>query len=449
MTPDGRDARALHGNYPLDGNDRPNMEMDVRAIPGSRKLVGVAAPHHGQAFGSLVLIDPAIPDDDRMAQLRRITPEARFPECEVGAGEHWYYATPWPLSEEFYLCAYSPSARNGNYGLYLVDVFGNRELVYADAKIACMSPMPLMPRLRPPEIPSVDVTTAASSIRAGAETATMAVMNVYDTRAPFPAATRIKALRIVQVLPKTTPIHHAPQIGYGSETSARAVLGTVPVEDDGSAYFVVPARKGVYFQALDADGLAVQSMRSETWAQPGETLTCQGCHEERVRAPAVRGTSSRALRRPPSEIQPEAEGSNPFSFPRLVQPVLDRNCVTCHHSDEAGKAPDLGRGAWMEDDLRWFASYRNLLPYAFHYGAARWTNGDYDPWTTSRSVPGQFGASASKLYQLLKAGHYDVRLGAEDLRRLTLWLDCNSDFFGAYENVEAQARGEVVRPSLE
>ncbi len=154
-------------------------------------------------------------------------------------------------------------------------------------------------------------------------------------------------------------------------------------------------------------------------------------------------------RRPPSEVRPEAAGSNPFSFPRLVQPVLDRHCVACHGADRTGKAPALCRGPWMQDDFKWFTSYRSLMLYAFHHGAERWTNGDYDAWTTSRSVPGNVGAAASKRYALLKAGHHGVKLDGEDLRRLTLWLDCNSDFFGAYENLEAQARGEVVRPSLE
>jgi hypothetical protein len=452
MTPDGRDARALHGNYPAAGDGRPNMELDLRAIPGSHKLAGTAAPHHGQAFGALVLIDPSIPDDDRMAQLRRITPDARFPECEVGAGDDWYYATPWPLSEEFYLCAYSPNARQGAYGIYLIDVFGNRELLYRDPAISCMSPMPLAPRAMPPMVPSrASATESAERAAHGGDPAraTMAVTNVYNSRAPFPAGTRIAALRVIQILPKSTPVHHAPQIGYGCETSARAVLGTVPVEADGSAYFCVPAGKGVYFQALDERGLAVQSMRSETWARAGETLTCRGCHESRATAPVAGAATPRALLRPPSEILPEAEGSNPFSFPRLVQPVLDARCAACHREDRGGRAPELGRGAWAGDEFRWYASYRSLGPYAFHYGAPRWTNGDYDAWTSSRSVPGEFGARASRLYALLAAGHHEVRLAPEELRRITLWLDCNSDFFGAYDDVEAQSRAEVVRPALE
>ena len=176
-------------------------------------------------------------------------------------------------------------------------------------------------------------------------------MDVYNARMPWPAGTKIAALRIIQLLPKTTPIANQPRIGYGNQKSARKVLGTVPVEPDGSAYFRLPVNRPVYFQALDANGLAVQSMRSATYVHPGEKLVCKGCHDRRDTSPPVTGSAA-ALRRKPSQIRPEPEGSNPFSFPRLVQPVLDKHCVSCHNgkkTDAAGKTigPDL-RGRPVE-----------------------------------------------------------------------------------------------------
>jgi hypothetical protein len=274
---------------------------------------------------------------------------------------------------------------------------------------------------------------------------------VYDSLYPFPEGARIRALRIVHLLPKSTPLHHKPQIGYGAETGGRAVLGTVPVEEDGSACFYLPPGKSVFFQALDDRGCAVQSMRSATYVQGGEKVTCAGCHERKgfsaARTPA--GVPL-ALRREPSRIQPEPEGSNPISFPLLVQPVLEKHCVRCH-GQNAHDPPDLRRGNWQEDKFCWYLSYRNLRPFAFHYGAPRDDKmaNQYDRWQPARTVPGKFGALASKLLPLLDKGHYDAKLSAEELRRITLWLDCNSDFFGAYENTEAQARGEVVPPKLE
>ncbi|MEI6277983.1 MAG: hypothetical protein WCQ16_01210 [Verrucomicrobiae bacterium] len=440
-TPDGRDPRSIHGNYAANPKDRPCMELGIRAIPGSRKLVAAAVAHHGQAYGSLITVDPSIPDDDKMAQVRRITPHARFPECEVGSNEHHFYATPWPLSEEFFLAVYSATPASEKYGIYLIDVFGNEELLYRDPRVSCLSPIPLLPRPMPPIIPEISPDPERPGM------AKMGVVNVYNSRLPFPEGVKIKSLRILHTILKTTPVHHAPQIGYGCETPARAVLGTVPVEKDGSAYFEIPAGKAVFFQALDENGLAVQGMRSETWAQPGEMLTCSGCHDNRSQAISPRTGAPLAFKRAPSKVTPEPEGSNPFSFPRLVQPVLEKNCVACHQEDKTGKAPNLTKGDFMKDPFRWFASYRSLAPFAFHHGAAR--QDGYDLWTTPRTIPGKFGARASKLYQMLAAGHHDLKLPPEDLRRITLWLDSNSDFFGSYDNVEAQARGEIVKPSLE
>ncbi len=464
-TPDGRDPRALHGNYPVSFKERPHMEMDVRAIPESRKLVATAAPHHGQAYGSLVLVDTAVPDDDKMSQVRRITPYARFNEAEVGATAQWYYATPWPLSEEFYLCVYSPTAHTasnpGRHDIYLVDVFGNQELVYSAGDISCLSPMPLRPRPTPPIVPNVSTVglakgttpapAAASQPASDANMAKIAIMNVYESHLPWPEGVKIKSLRVVHTVIKSTPVHHRPQIGYGCETGARAVWGTVPVEDDGSAYFYIPAGKTVLFQALDANGLAVQSMRSETWAQPGETLLCNGCHDRREQRPAPKDLPL-ALRRAPSNIAPDVDGSNPFNFPRLVQPVLEKNCVECHLKNankEGTRPPDLRKGDFMKDEFRWYASYRNLMPYAYHHGKEKYGLGDYDLWTLPRTTPGQFGARASKLYTMLAAGHHKINLTSDEMHRIALWLDSNSDFFGAYENLEAQSRGEIVYPKLE
>jgi hypothetical protein len=62
------------------------------------------------------------------------------------------------------------------------------------------------------------------------------------------------------------------------------------------------------------------------------------------------------------------------------------------------------------------------------------------------SIPGQVGAMASSLYVMLTRGHNNVKLSPEQMRRITLWLDCNSNFYGAYRDIEKQARGEIVRP---
>ena len=154
---DGRDSRAVQGNF-APRNARPDMELSCRVIPNSRKFVATAAPHHGQAFGSLVLVDPQIPDDDRMSAVKRITPDVGFPESQDGREA---YGTAWPLSEDYYLCVYDATMAcgapgiSGNYGLYLVDSWGNKELIYRDPQIACESPIPLVPQPMPSAPPAL------------------------------------------------------------------------------------------------------------------------------------------------------------------------------------------------------------------------------------------------------------------------------------------------------
>lgn len=449
-TPDGRDSRAVHGNF-TPRELRADMELDVRAIPGSHKFVATGAPHHGQAFGSLVVLDPRIEDDDAMAPLKRITPEVDFPETQGGAQ---VYGTAWPLSETYYLCVYDPTMQpgigsqgksplRGKYGIYLVDIFGNKDLIYRDPEIACQSPMPLRSRTRPPILPDKSVRVAKDQPAEG----TLVLINVYDTLTPWPQHIKIKSLRVYQIVPMSVPSGAPPHetslrepTAGDSVVLARYVLGTVPVEEDGSAHFSVPARKELFFQALDEKGLAVQSMRSATYLQPGEMLVCQGCHEPRHRAPETPGSIPMAMRRKPSNLKPDVDGTNPFSYPRLVQPVLDKQCVQCHQN-HPNKAPRLDREVVAKGRQKWYASYHTLAP---EYGF--WKYGH-----RHRTIPGKFGARASKLYNMLQKGHHDVRLSNEEMHRITVWLDSCSIFYGVYEKEAgiAQLQGKIVYPTLE
>jgi len=452
--PDGRDPRAPHGNYPVQRQDRPFAELSIRAIPGSHRYVATAAPHHGYAFGSLVLIDPRIPDDNANSQITRLTPEVPFPEAEGPIRENEVYGTPWPLSEEDYLCVYDPRAEN--HGIYWIDRDGNRELLYRDPAISCLSPIPLRPRPMPPVLPASTAQTLSAK-QAGGENrpATIELMNVYDSDFAWPEGTEITHLRVLQILPKSVPARNTPRIGVAEQTNARAVLGTVAVERDGSAHFEAPPGKLIYFQALDSRGMAVQSMRTATYVHPGERLTCLGCHEPKQRTPGAASRPPLALQRGPSRIEPEVDGSNPFNYVRLVQPVLDRHCVACHRQKQT---LDLsGAIEWrpcLRDKQRpccYTRSYNSLAEkFGFYFHAhSSWLFGSSPASTASRTIAGQFGARAAKLLDYLGEQHYGVKLSDEDFHRVTLWLDCNSEFYGAYENAEAQAHGDVVHPSLD
>ncbi|MDR3196283.1 MAG: hypothetical protein LBU34_00310 [Planctomycetaceae bacterium] len=456
-TPDGRDARAVQGNYPQQEINRPHMEMDIRAIPGSHCYVATAASHHGQSFGSLVLIDPQLPDNGAMSAVKRLTPEELFPESEqpiYKAESTAVYGQPFPLSEDFYLCVYDAfgsqtGGTKNNYGIYLIDTFGNRVPVYRDPAISCQSPIPVQSISKPPVIPHL--TSVGVPLKPGttfkplpkpqellSETAQVSVINVYNSRYPFPANRKIKELRIVQIIPKTTPLSDQPQIGYGMQKNARMVLGTVPVEEDGSASFTMPVNVPVYFQALDENGYAIQSMRSATYVKPGEHLVCNGCHEDRLKSSINSGQIPLATQRLPSEIRPEPTGSKPFRFPILVQPVLNKHCTECHEKEsQNGKTFSLAKGIAKR---HFYESYDNLKPYIFFYDDYRWT----EPET----IPGKFGALASPLLHLLEQGHYNTVLSLEERRRLSLWMDMNGDFYGSFEEIERQQNGEVVMPKL-
>jgi DNA-binding beta-propeller fold protein YncE len=441
-TPDGLDPRATVGNYAYHGNIVPRAVMNIRNIPGTNKIVGTAAAHHQQAYGSIVVMDNDIEDDDEMGQYTVITKDAGFPEATVDKNADLKYATPWPIDEHRFLVVHDPNSNTAGltgkrFGIYLIDDQGGKKLLYSDSAHSCLDPIPVAPRETPRVVPMsrTGTKTAAAEVN---------LLNVYDSMLPMPSGVVIKALRVVQLYPKSTAITIAPRLGHGAvlynDQNGRGSLGTVPVESDGSAHFLLPPGKPVFFQALDADGTAVQSMMSSAYAVPGATrVTCQGCHERRYRAPKARTDMPIAFMRAASTLQPDADGSAPLSYAKLIQPILDKNCVSCHGSAKPG---DLSKGSYSSNADKFYTSYTNLKPYLSYY------NFDYS-WGPVVTTPGKFGARISKLYPLLKAGHQGVSLSDADLRSIALWLDLNSDMFSDDVKRDAQANGDAVTPSLE
>ncbi|MBN2473661.1 MAG: hypothetical protein JXB62_03560 [Pirellulales bacterium] len=442
--PDGSNPGILFGNY----TQRVSTCYQPRAIPGSNRILFVAGAHHANVGGSLALFDPARVEldpetgQDRFDSIEILTPEVCFPEAPDG----WpatYYVSPCPLSEDYYLVGFSldplpgmgsGEVRDTETGIYYFDRFDNLELLYREPGIVCCDPAVLAPRPAPPTVPSM--------LDAGlGDQGEFVLSDVRWSLLPLPADRPIRRLRIFQVLPKEeTHMANRPRIGYANAESARMLLGTVPVEVDGSAYFRAPARKPLYFQAVDGDGRAVQSMRSVTYLQPGERRGCVGCHERPGTSPPTRRTL--ALRRPPSAIEPGPDGTRPFSFPRLVQPVLDRHCVGCHDGTEGPDkaAPDLTG----EPAGTFSRAYESLKPHVRWY---EWGGSSIHPIVT---LPGRIGADESPLSKILDEGvHAErVRLSDADRRRMNVWLDGNAPFYGTYRPRERQAQlqGESVPP---
>ncbi len=413
---DGTNPQLVYGNY----TTKPQVALEARSIPGSDKLVFTASAHHSITGGSLCLLDRNR-GLEGAAPITRLTPEVCFPETE-GSPEH-YYANPWPLTEDYFLVGWADAKlpphslvkdnRNppNAMGIYLYDAFGNLELLYRDPDISSMNPIPVTPRPRPP------VQTIMADWQ-GTQEGRFLVQNVYEGLDGV-ARGRIKRLRIVGVPPKVQPQMNSPVLGVSAEDPGKFVLGTVPVEADGSAHFRVPSGVPVFFQALDADGLAVQTMRSLTYTMPGQTLSCVGCHEHRDRAPAT-GPPALAALREPSKLTPGPSGSWPLRFGELVQPVLDQKCVNCHFpGSEDADAAQL--------DLTAAKAWQSLMTFA---------NEDLkkQAFERDRSLPGTGTAANSKLWKLLTSvsGHKDVALTADDRERLATWMDTYAQQLGYF-----------------
>jgi mono/diheme cytochrome c family protein len=232
----------------------------------------------------------------------------------------------------------------------------------------------------------------------------------------------VKRLRIVGMPVKTQPNMNSPSIGVTNDDPGKCVLGTVPVEKDGSAYFRVPSGVPVFFQALDEQGRAIQTMRSLTYVQPGQTQSCIGCHEGRSRTPPVSGPAL-AASRDPSKLRLDPEGSWPLRFDKLVQPVLDKHCVSCHRAD--GKDPKAGRF-----DLTAEKSYANLVSY----GKPSLRDHVKDAYRAGRSVAGAGASRTSALLARLQdpKSPRGVRLDEDSFRRLVTWMDTYAQKQGSF-----------------
>jgi len=458
--PDGRDPRNYHGNYPLPwsamppGTEpadygkaalvygrrlRPDVEISFRPVPNSPKYTASAVGHHEGFSGSLVLLDPRVPDDGKMAQVKRITPEYFFPEVEKGATHT--YGTAWPLSEDFYLCNY-------NFGLYLLDRFGNREVLYdpGPGPYRVRDPFPLRARPTPPVLP-VATWQGKRANRPDHHRAVISVMNVYesDSVAKLPEGIKVKWMRIVQVIPQMLDNwfsrESVSQVAFVTDSIGRIPLGIVPVEEDGSVYCEAPVGKAIYFQLLDEQGMAVHSMRSVTYVHPGEHLSCLGCHEDKWKG-TPHYARPLALQRPPSKIVPEVtSGAVPFNFIQLVKiPVFDKACVPCHQKHP--KAPDMSYKSLARHDLLFSCPGERPALVTLGVGG-------------SRTTPGHFGAHASGLMKILTTTpeHKDVTLSDDQRRRLTLWLDLNSNEIGWIGNdrrqIAAQKNGKALWPPID
>lgn len=390
------------------GNLHPGITMiDSKPIPGTGKIVASFSPGHGQREhdGVITVVDPkGGPDATEFA--RSISKGANFRD-------------PWAFSEDCFL-----AASRGT--LVLMDGKGRtEELVKLPAediaaKLECHEPRPIAPRPREPVI--------QSRVKPEETTGRMLLADVNHGRNMTGVkAGEIKKLLLLETLPM--PVHYTggmEPISYGGTFTLERILGTVPVEQDGSAYFEVPAMRSVFFVALDANDMAVKRMQSFTSVQPGETMSCVGCHEHRSQTPSADFRSTLAVRKPAAKIEPIRDVPEVFDFPRDVQPVLNALCTDCHGAETTARGgPRAGRLLLTGDRGPIYSHSYYMLTIARLFADGRnEPRSNYDPRT--------LGSSASRLLTMLDGTHYGVQATPLQKKLVRLWIESAAAYPGTY-----------------
>jgi len=421
MNPDGTGQMEYYGS----NSYWPNAMYWPRPIPGHPTMVScIVSGHHGVSrSGELVLLDPARGRHEAQGAVQKIPGWGKPVEAitmDQLVLDVWpKFAAPWPLAEPvthrgagkyFLVCVQHD--RLSSWDLCLVDVFDN---ITPILKGGYITPIPLVPRAQPPVIPS--------HLDLASNQATIYMADVYQGPglAGFPRGS-IKQLRI--------GAHHYRYPGNGDTAASsyeggwdvKQILGTVPVEEDGSALFHVPANTPIFVQPLDAEGKSQQVMRSWYTAMPGEVQSCVGCHEQQNTVPPSK-YSAAAVGKRPSPIEPWLGPARGFSFDREVQPVLDRRCVGCHD----GQPCQIGGERFATIDLRAKRLHPDFTgPYSPAYVALqRYIRRPGFESDYHMPKPAEYEAETSVLVQMLKKGHFNVQLSSDEWRQLYTWIDFN------------------------
>lgn len=439
MNPDGTKQRAIYGS----NSWYPNSLFFPQALPGdSSKIISVLSGYHGaHRAGQLVLLDTRVGWYEGAGIVQRISgkgdPITPKIKDNLVQGDWPLFLHPYALTERHFLVSAKLNARS-DWGIYLADVFDNLVLLRAEPGYALLEPTPIAPRKRPPVIPE--------QIDLASDTATVFIQDVYAgpglQGVPRGVA---RKLRLLAYHYGYRGLAGSDKIGYGGPWEAMRILGTVPLEQDGSASFQIPANTPVAIQVLDHEDKAIQLMRSWFTAMPGESISCAGCHE----APneAVEAKGALAANRGPRELMPWYGPARGFDFEREVQPVLDRHCVSCHDGSRTGVADlrsesagaraepkPIGYVPRLHPDM--LAATQGKLTYSPAYDvlihSIRRVGVEDD---VSLLTPGEYHANTSELIQMLEKGHCGVELNAEAWSRLITWIDLNGPCHGTWGDV--------------
>jgi len=432
VNPDGTNHAVYWGN----NTPSPGGVIDPRIIPGTGLCLSIFSSCHDVPWGAVAIIDRNRGVDGRQSVIR--TWPANAIDL-VGKG-NWdafkqvklKYEDPWPLSETTFLVSRQIGKKQPRMGIFLIDTFGNEVLLHSEGR-GCYDPMPLTtshPQARKPLMRNYNN-----------DPGTFYVQNVnIGTHMDGVQPGEVKFLRVIET-PEKRNWTKLAWGGQGSQSPAmnwhnfesKRILGTVPVEKDGSAHFECPSDRFVYFQLLDQNKMMIHSMRSGTIIQSGETQGCVGCHETRtdsVPTQALQNKSmSMALRRAPSKLNGWHGNTRPFDYQHEIQPIFDQHCVSCHDFEKpAGNILNLAG----DRSLVFNASYTDL----WSRGYLKCVGGGPASVQQARS----WGAGQSKLITTLKQNHSkidahkDLSLSAIELEKIITWIDLNAPYYPTFNS---------------
>lgn len=449
MNPDGTGQSEYYGL----NSWFPTTTTHARQIPGTRKVMATILGHHTPQHGKLGIIDPEAGRDENEGVM--LVAPVRKPEAERIDGYGQFtdqFQHPFPLNETEFLISYTPLGyyvgHPMEFGIYWMNVDGARELLVSDASISCNQPVLAAPRKRP--------FHRSSSVDYTKESGVYYMQNIYEgngLKGVKPGT--IKKLRIVELEFRAASVgqaygegkggggHAGSPVGVGNAAwDVKRVLGVVDVHPDGSAFFNVPARKTLYFQALDEKGRVVQTMRSWSTLQPGETQSCVGCHEHKNTVPVSGHPVSKGMHVGiQSMTQEDTEGVRTFSYLKEVQPIWNKHCISCH--DGVKQKMSLKGDMKVVDNQtrRKFAeSYLNLTHARKTGGNDSWQGDPGHPevnWISALSEPTLLapyfaGSNTSNLIKRLDDGHGGTKLTKEEIHKVALWIDLLVPQIGDY-----------------
>lgn len=480
MNPDGTSQKEFYGN----NSWFPTSLVHARSIPGTEKVMAIFTGHHTIQKGWLGIVDPSRGrQENEGAQLIAPVRETLAERIDFygQSGDQFQY--PYPLGETEFLITFKPDGSNAPFGIYWMDKNGRRELLALDLQISCNQPVPLAARPVPHIRPSMVDYRKKQGL--------CSIQDIYRGSGleGVPRGS-VKKLRVIALEYRAAGIGGNENQGPGGEAlivtpvaigngswDVKAVLGEAKVHEDGSVFFAVPARTPVYFQAIDEKGHAIQSMRSWATLQPGEVATCVGCHESKNASPPVNLPVSLAMKAGAEQLGGFYGPPRGFSFPREIQPILNRHCISCHKVPPGENDPPLRGNANLPSKLRdsafslldaevteepskrrWSRAYLNLTA---SYRKSGFDNknsfrgepeGPFLHWISAQSAPPMLppystGAAKSRLITLLEQGHGGVALSREEMDKIACWIDLLVPFCGDYTEANAWTVEEIERYS--